>query len=415
MAQLQIVNSPRTLRKMRRPKHTFNIRFRPYQIVPFAVAPVLAGETLKNANWKGRLVSDPLATNMMSALIPWWVQTFVFYVKLRDLLIDSDIEAMMLEGVPMPQNDAANAYSFHGDATRIDWTKRAYERVVAEYFRDEGEAVSASVIDGIPAAAAIGYGDNFFENIALDTTLVPDNNDLQNPRDPSVMDKYAEQYERMRAMRLVEMSFEEWLGTYGVKVADPVEKNKPELIRYTSNWTYPTNTVEPSTGIPSTAVVHSIDESADKDRFFTEPGILISVVLAKAKIYPLNQTSSGISMLDDAYGWLPALLRDELHTSLAKFDTGTGPFKNITTDYWLDRRDLFVHGDHFRNWSPAAAGANYVSLPTNGGDRKYIDLAAVRSFFKDADGTAPDANYLYLDGIINFNIAGHPTTGTDMT
>lgn len=420
--QLKVVQAnERTIRKMRRPKHTFNNVFRPYQVTPFFAAPVLPGETMKNLNWKGRMVSDPLAQNMQSALLPWWIQHFVFYVKLRDLGVSSDVEAMMLQGTPMPQVDAARPLTFHKGGS-IDWVGRAYEKIIAEYFRNEGEAwnVAGSVVDNAALVSAFGYGDNFFENLLPGSVSAPVGNNLQNPHDPSVMAAYQEQYDRMRAMRMINMSFEDWLGTYGVKVADPVEADKPELVRYNSTWTYPTNTVEPTTGLPSTAVVYSVDESADKDRFFSEPGFLIGLVCCKAKLYPFAQKSAATYMMDDAFAWLPALMRDEPHTSVVKYVTGDGPFPGIdmgddALGYWIDRRDLFLHGDHFRNWSPDAAGGNFPALPTVAGEKRWLDLTALRSFFKDSDSSAPHAQYFYYDGIVNLNIAGHTTTATDMT
>ena len=55
-------------RKMRAPHTNFHIKTRPWQIQPFCIFPVLPGETMQNAMWKSRVVSDPVKNR----LIGWW-------------------------------------------------------------------------------------------------------------------------------------------------------------------------------------------------------------------------------------------------------------------------------------------------------------------------------------------------------
>ena len=81
MAQLQIAPYGRTSRTPRRPQHTFAIEARPWQLVPFFIAPVLPGETMKNMLFQARIVSDPIK----NPLIGWWAEFFFWYVKHRDL------------------------------------------------------------------------------------------------------------------------------------------------------------------------------------------------------------------------------------------------------------------------------------------------------------------------------------------
>ena len=52
--------TPRARRRVRAPMHTFAVRQKPYQIVPFCLAPVLAGETLQNLLMQARVVTDPV-------------------------------------------------------------------------------------------------------------------------------------------------------------------------------------------------------------------------------------------------------------------------------------------------------------------------------------------------------------------
>ena len=47
-------------RKQRHPTANFHLRTRPWQLQPFCIFPVLPGETMQNAMWKSRVVSDPV-------------------------------------------------------------------------------------------------------------------------------------------------------------------------------------------------------------------------------------------------------------------------------------------------------------------------------------------------------------------
>ena len=55
---VQDINQVR--RKARRPVHKHLVEYRPFQLQPFFIAPVLPGETLKELNAQCRVISDPL-------------------------------------------------------------------------------------------------------------------------------------------------------------------------------------------------------------------------------------------------------------------------------------------------------------------------------------------------------------------
>ena len=90
---LQVVQPiGQSTRALRRPSHQFQLRHRPYQIQPFALAPVLPGGTLKAGLMQARVVSDPIK----NPLIGWWSEWFLFYVKLRDMPDSSHFQNMVL-------------------------------------------------------------------------------------------------------------------------------------------------------------------------------------------------------------------------------------------------------------------------------------------------------------------------------
>ena len=90
-------------RKMRAPHTNFHIKTRPWQIQPFCIFPVLPGETMQNAMWKSRVVSDPVKNR----LIGWWKEYYLFYVRFRDLVDNDDFKKIFTD----PEANLATYYS----------------------------------------------------------------------------------------------------------------------------------------------------------------------------------------------------------------------------------------------------------------------------------------------------------------
>lgn len=406
----QIGQTERVQREMRRPKHTHYVEHRPWQIQPFMIAPVLPGETMKNINFQCRVVTDPLAVGPGN-LVPWWAEHWFFYVKLRDLDIRDDIEGMMLKGESIvAHNTAAEAATFHNGAG-INWTKMCLKRIVEEYFRDEGEQWDSDVIGQLPVQHAYKRGTSWVQSLASADAIAALVEEPQQDSSYPVADPaYLAQYEAMRAMGTinVEMTFEDWLGTFGIRGPDAVEAHKPELIRHLSQWTYPNNVIDPTTGAPSGAAVWSVASNINNDRFFSEPGFIVGVTSVRPKVYLGNQKSAGVRMLDDWMSWMPALMRDQPHTSVKKLIGAGGPLANQDADgYWVDARDLFLYGDQF---VAGTLGGYAPALPDASSDYRYATAAMADALF-----AAPAKNLIRQEGVSGLHILGHPTTATDMT
>lgn len=396
-------------RKGRYPIHTHLIEYRPYQIAPFFIAPVMAGETLKNLSLQARVISDPLQKGAGN-ILPWWCEHYFFYVKARQL-VKAEFENMALNGVDLGITDAADAKTYH-DGRGIDWVKRALTFIVEEGgFRNEGEAASVATLDGLPLAAAVRHATNWADSLMPDGAIAP-NGEVGNHETPwEPRAEHLEAYERMRAMRLIDMDFEDYLKSMGVSLPEVATFEKPELIRYTANWAYPANTVDPATGLPSAAASFSVSERADKDRFFTEPGFIIGVTVARPKVFMANQKSTASVMLDNALAWMPRTMVDQPHITVQEFlggASGTGPLRNQTAGYWVDTRDLFKYGDQF--YSFATANGYAPALPTAAGEKRFVTGAMIDAMF-----VAPAANKFRQDGITRLSILGHPTTVVDNT
>lgn len=393
-------DAPQTGRKIRRPSHTFQLKYRPWQIQPMMIAPVLPGETMKNLLLQSRVVSNPV----INPLLGWWTEYYFFFVKLRDLddrqaLTDMIVTNASTAGL----NSALDLDTYHAGGT-INYTQKCLDRVVAEYFRDEDETVLQGAIDGLPIAKTDGPG---WLDSTKDATLAGEAQHEfpgENPSLPAHMAAFTDHYnqwEAMRSMQLTAATFEDWLKTFGVSV--PREENEdlhqPELIRYVREWTYPSNTINPADGLPSSALSWGVAQRADKDRFFKEPGFLFGVTVSRPKVYFSKQRGSVAHFMNDAYSWLPAVLQQDPYTSLKKFTPAVGPLVGVTNDYWADLRDLFVHGDQFLNFDLAATDAGMVALPTAAMEKKYPTAAMADALFK-----VPANNKIIADGRVDLTI-----------
>ncbi len=392
-------------REMRRPQHPFALKHRPWQIQPFLMAPVLPGETLKNLLLQSRVVTDPIK----NSLVGWWVEYYFFYVKHRDMPGRDDFTAMMLDpskDLSAYEEASATSYWSYTGKGGMKWTEQCLEVVTEEYFRNEGELWDFKKLGELPIAQ-IGL-DNWLDSVQTDTAFIVPDIDLDIDADGTIMASEAElglqQWRLLRHGGLTHQTYEEWLSTYGVR-ASSVELHKPELIRYLREWTYPSNTVVPTTGAVSSAASWAIAERADKTRFFREPGFIFGVTVCRPKGYLSGTHGMACAFMNDAYSWLPAILTNDYRTSMKKFigDTpgpATGPLQNTDDDYWVDMRDILLYGDQYVNFSLGDAGSSFVGLPDGLMQKRYVTSTMADSFFVSA---SPD-NKVTQDGIVTLTI-----------
>lgn len=390
---------PRVGRKLRQPKHTWNVRHLPFAIQPICIAPVLPGETLKNALIQARAVTRPIK----HPLIGWWLEYYWFYVKHRVLADGETLQQMMLDPAIKAPNQASASVPLYSAAGRPRYIAQCLDAVVETYFRDKGQLANAVADIGGVRAARIQ--DESWMNSANAVSLNNAGDFNVDTSANSIIEasEVASAYERWQFMRLnnlTDATYEDYLRSYGIRV-ESSENQYPELIRYTREWQYPSNTIDPLTGAPSSAVSWSIAERADKDRFFREPGFIFGVTLARPKVYYAGQVASGIQLLDDAYAWLPAILRDDPMTSVRPV-VPAGMVPNASAGQAIDVRDLFLYGDQFVNYTIAAAGdGSTVALP-QASNWRYPTEAMAKLFFVDETTTYG----VEQDGIARLSILG---------
>lgn len=412
-------------RRVRSPKHQWFVKHRPWQIQPVFVAPVLPGETLKNLTLQARVVSDPIA----SPLIGWWCEHYIFYVKLRDLYARDLLTAMLLkpETDITSLDDATNVQYYHFNGAHspaINWAKRCLEVIVDCYFRNEGEVSTDYTLNGMPTASV--NTDNALDS-AINATAIEgasgvDQNlvsttggqgDATTAVWTSEIEKAMKEYAYASAHKLTDMTFEDWCEQFGVSMPKQDQLFRPELVRYSRDWTYPTNTIDPTTGTPRSAVSWSSAIRADKDRYFKEPGFLVGVTVVRPKVYFKNLRSSFASMMDNAYAWLPPGLQTDIWSSFVKMTATDGPLTLNTAAYYVDIKDLMIYGDQFVNQDlTTVTKANLVALPNAAlSNKRYAASTDADNLFVD---TTAGLGVVSQDGICELHVLGRQSDTSPM-
>lgn len=415
-----LLSAPPTGRVGRNPKHPFTIEELPYTAQPFMFAPVLPGETMVNLKFEARVVSDPLA----SSIIGWKKEFYFFYVRVTDLLSDT-IRDMFVD----PANTdlaatlgiAANDRAFYTAKGGVDYLKRSVQSIWKHYFSDQDDVygdydvATAGSQTGVPF---VQIRDRFWLDSITDGDIMPVGADPGTASNLEQLEAMSAAFEQLRALGIANMTYEDFLRSYGINVPSALE-HKPELLARFSDFQYPSNTINPATGAPSSAASWVFNNSVRDPKSFKEPGFVVGISITRPKVYYTGLAGALTAHLTRAWDWLPNYLNESAadpmpFTSLKKFGPDTGPLGDRTTatdDYWVDMRDLFLYGDQFQNRSafnaaPANVPAiNGVALPPgdNHHQYKYPTEAMAKSFFVDAAGT----NWLVKsDGYASMSIKG---------
>lgn len=375
-------------RHTRRPRHQSVTESMPWEIQPFLVAPVLPGETLAHLTLQARVVTPPLK----SRLVGWWLEYYIFYVPFRQMPDAANLVAMFVDPSLTLSATAASARDYY-NGEGYNFTAQCLQVVVQEWFRREGEVWSDYPIRANRPAASIGI-DNLSESL-IDSTLLPDGGAIAG-MNVDDLDRARMVLEYRRQLRESgggggATDYEEVLASYGASLRRAKDRDRPELLRYVRQWQYPTNTVEPTTGVPTTAVSWAITDRADKPRSFVEPGFIFGVQVIRPKVYQYYQGGIGSLILDRAQRWLPPVMDETgMERSLAEFAAADGPYAGAgyAAGYWLDVRDLFNHGDQFYDVAIGSVGlGNVISSPDGAAARgaRYGNLTVANTFMTVAD------------------------------
>lgn len=403
-------------RRGRSPQHKFALKMLPYEIQPFAIAPVLPGESVKSCMLQAQCWSDPLATGLKN--LGWWLQFNLFYVRHRDL--PEAQRAVLANMLLVPGTDVsalqagAQSYPYYTFDGGIKWSELLLQHVVSEYFRDEGEDYNvATGPSGLPMAKIYGRGSSDgSDKLTLESDYEDRRVDLIQAGH-LYADQMGPAFQHWQALQdagLTQMDYQDFMRTYGSAVRE--DENSPNLHRAEDLWshrefTYPTNTVEPTTGVPAVAVGWRVQKNGGKRIFCDEPGFIFGVTYARPKVYLRKQKGSLAGIMQHVNAWLPAVLNDQRDLGHILHDGDEGPFPGIFSNpadpegYWLDVRDLLLYGDQYVNYDPATDPA-FLDLPDVNANRRYAASAAIAKFFKTQDGSAR----FLMDGLLSLDILG---------
>lgn len=403
-------------RVLRAPQMRFNLITKPYQLQPFMIMPVFPGEGLKNILLQSQVWSDPLASGMKN--IGWWCEYNFFYVKWRDLAgydtdgqIGHEMADMMLSDASLSsfQDADGNAWTYCYPGG-VDFLFEATKRVVDEYYRDEGENWDDQLLDNVPLVKIYSKGGgDAFERLTLASAYTDKR--VSVPTKMNEWDLAMQEWQAMRDMGMLDMDFQDWMKAYGSDIREDeqsVNLHRPEDIAYFREFTYPTNTVEPTTGNPATAVGWRVQTRSDKYKFFKEPGWLVGFTTVRPKVYLGKQQGTISGLMQSRATWLPPQMMNQHTVSHVLVDDAAGPLKGVmdagNVDYYMDLRDYLNHGDQFINYATPASGATgvpFVALPTSAGQRRYAAATEIMAMFSDTTN-----GRFRQDGICSLNITG---------
>lgn len=410
MSSIQVVTGQEArTRKTRTPNFPVAGTMQPTGIYPLFVHPVLPGETLTRMNLKQRIVSRPVNNPLAGS----WYEGWLMYVKLTDLnralgemFITNDFSTSGYTAASTDQR-------FFTQSGEIDWVRLCYDRIIETYFVDED--ATAPTIDGVAQAKLqnMWWGQNLTFQADISDPAVPSNVSDVTP-DVSA-------FEMARIMGMSEITYEDYLKQYGVQ-SIRAELGRPEVLRYWRSWKQPVNTVEPSTGEPTSAWIWSEDIRAEKDIYFREPGFLVGMHAIRPKFY-LGQVRH--SRVQDMWGfkdWFPAYNAADPSASIQAISSADAIFESSVLhtgdpDLWVDHADLLMHGEQFVNDftdGPTLPLANGLSFDTGAANHElrgeYATEADVDALF--VSSAARDNKLCYYEGIAMLTLRGHVTDNT---
>jgi hypothetical protein len=403
----------------RYPKHTFSVSSKPFSITPIGIAPVLPGETIKSLFMEARVITDPIK----NAITGWKKDYFFFYVKattlygdaIRNMFVDLD------DNLDAAGAIAANDQKYYTAKGGLPYLELSVRSIVNNYFRDEGELYNNKpLINGYPVAQ---IRESSWMDTLLDKDLVPEQALIDSASDTGDLERLMSAFEQLRSLGLANVSYEEYLASFGIAPEKVDETDKPILLFHTNDFQYPSNTVNPADGTPSSAVSWVFRQGENKKRkFFKEPGFIVGLTVTRPKVFFGALAGNLAAHMSRAWDWMPELLINTPSSSLKKFELNTGPlgFRAVgkeTDAYFVDMRDLLSYGDQFQNrvahdpnMFADTSPINGMLLPDQGLNWRYPTEAMCDSFFK-----VNTSAFIREDGYFSLSIQGKQRDATPAT
>lgn len=386
-------------RRPRKPVFPIAGAWRPFGLYPVLAAPVMAGETVRGLRLRLRVISMPLRYPLGGAYLHfWWA-----YCPAR-LSVGTDIVNELSPSTTglLETSDVPRMFSKVGQLRLIQLT---YDVIVNTLIAREGQTLPA--FDGARKVPRIWS--DWTNNLSklpsgLTVSELPEREiDTEGDLDIAM--------DRERTL-LEAGSYDQFVRAFGVP--EPRRDDEAVLFNHGRFWTQPTNTVEPSTGVPSSAWTWAIDTVMPKVRRVKEPGVMMLLASIRPKMLHRKADASYLGRMvgllqwvpptDDAQAWHAISDNDPVWSSTFK---GSG-----STQLLIDRQDVFGKGEAFINDIPA--NLPYAVPQDTAGAYNGADLAALRGeFVADADidalfsGSTTVSRRIYYDGIAEMTVQGH--------
>ena len=389
----------------RRPNFPIAGTMKPFGLYPLWITPVLPGETLQSQTTKMRVISMPILHPLGGS----WLETWTVYVKFTD--IDRELGQMFVSDTysTTGYTAAADSARMFTKAGQIDWVQKCVDRIHTAYFVHDNE--TPRTIDGVPQVKLnnVSWYQNLMFRPADEAVPVSDANDMY---------EHLQAWQMLQQMQMTELTYEKYLETFGVR---SVRQNvgDPEILRFSRSWTQPVNTIEPTTGAPSSAWAWSDEIKMEKAKRFDEPGFVLQIATIRPKLYQGNLGGSMVGNLWGFSDWYPSYTLSD-PTSGVRDITGDDPvFDSVaggtgSDDLIYDHRDLLSHGEQFVNTAthpyrlPVSTGLDVTSGSSEPEDNRgeYCTSQDVDDLF------AGETKICYYDGMASAVIAGHVTDTT---
>ena len=391
-------------RVMRTPAFPIAGGIKPQGLYPYFFAPVLPGETLDKSTLKATYVSSPL----VSPLSGWWLETWLYYVRLTD--IDRDLGQMFIGQLTSSAAYQApsNRARFFTKQGQIDWAYLCTKTVHAHHFLDQGE--TAKTIDGVPMIKRINT--DWTESAINEAGIAGSETAVGVAEDVTPQ---LQAFLMMRQMGMSALSYEDYLKTYGVQSVK-VEEGEPELLSYRRFWTLPSNVIDPATGLPTGSAYWRLDEKTEKPKLFKEPGFIIGFHAVRPKMFDGKQVYSRAASMWGFRDFIPSYTLSDPTAAIYNRDpfdmpefSGTGAVDN-SLEIYFDHRDLLSHGEQFINGAsrlaiPKANGRSFAPSASMQDIRgQYATTADVDALFASATAGHKFVDY---EGIAQLTVKGH--------
>lgn len=413
-------------RPSRRPTFPFDLIMKPFELQPCFIAPVLPGETVMSCVFQAQAWTDPLKAVLKNT--PWFFDFHCFYVKMRDLPgweeaadgLGRDLIDMWESGESLASHQDADGLAWtYCPPGGVDFVLEATKRVVESYFREEGQAWDAATsAGGVPMVKLMQRGRrDVHDKLTMNTAYADRRQSLDFDASGTITTDDIELAYREWASKYegtpTDMDFEDWLKAAGgkavVRQEDREDLHVPEDLFHFREFSYPNNTVEPTTGVPAVAAGWRLrkDSNRKEMKLLPEWGWVIGYVTMKPKMLMLNQQGTYAAMMQTRDAWFPPNLDPRTYEPHLLIDDATGPLKATmdagNVDYWVDLRDLLKHGEQFVNYAPAQASGAFATVPEADGDRDYPTAADAMSVFSDTTN-----GRIRVNGVVDLAIKSYP-------